>query len=147
MCELMSTRLNHCSVRLEQISAKRLTALLAASCVVGLIAAGCQLSTPRFEKNPLSYSQQEDAILEIVPKETDRDVVVEKLARSGIQGNFSPVSKAIYYCDTWEREDGKRWLMDVALLFDESGKFYATRNSQAQTGIYHENQSSSGNEN
>ena len=117
------------------------------SCFVGLIATGCQLSTPRFEKNPLSYPQQAGAILEIVPKGTDRDVVVEKLAQSGIQGNFSPVSKAIFYCDTWEREDGKRWLMDVALLFDESGKFYAIRNSQAQTGIYYSNQSSSGNEN
>lgn len=125
----------------------RLTALLAVSCFAGLIAAGCQLSTPRFEESPLSYSQQADAILEIVPKGTDRDVVVEKLARSGIQGSFSLVSKAIYYCETWEREDGKRWLMDVALLFDESGKLYATRNPQAQTGIYYGNQSSSGNEN
>ena len=143
----MSTRLIDCFLCRGQNSAKRLTALLAASCCVGLIAAGCQLSTPRFEYSPLSYSQQADAILEIVPKETDRDVAVEKLARSGIQGNFSPNSKAIFYCDTWEREDGKRWLIDVALLFDESGKFYATRNPQAQTGIYYGNPSPSGNEN
>jgi hypothetical protein len=106
---------------------------LAASCFVGLFATGCQLSTPRFEKNSFSYSQQADAILKIVPKGTDRDVVVEKLAQSGIQGNFSPVSKAIYYCDTWERKDGKRRLMDVALLFDESGKFYATRNLKPES--------------
>ena len=143
----MSTRLNDCSVRLEQIFPMRLTALLVASCSVGLISAGCQLSTPRFVKSPLSYSQQAEAILEIVPKGTDRDAVVEKLERSGIQGNFSAVSKAIYYCDTWEREDGKRWLMNVALLFDESGRLYATRNPQAQTGIYHGDQPPSGNEN
>ena len=143
----MSTILNDGFLCRGQISAKRLAALLAVSCFVGLIATGCQLSTPRFEKNPLSYPQQAGAILEIVPKGTDRDAAVEMLAQAGIQGNFSAVSKAIYYCDTWEREDGKRWLMNVALLFDESGRLYATRNPQAQTGIYSEDQSSSGNEN
>ena len=143
----MSTIPNECTLFRGQTFTKRLAALLAASCCAGLIATGCQLITPRLEESPLSYSQQADAILEIVPKETDRDLAIEKLTQSGIQGNFSPLSKAIFYCDTWERKDGTRWLMDVALLFDESGKFYATRNPQAQTGIYYGNPSASGNEN
>ena len=109
--------------------------------------AGCQLSTPRIEMSPLSYPQQAAEILKLVPLDTDRDVTVEKLEQAGIQGDFSPVSQSVYYCNIWKREDGKRWWMNVALLFDESGKFYATRNPESRTEIDYGIQSPTANQN
>jgi hypothetical protein len=96
---------------------------------------GCQLGLERVVPSPLSHNEQVDEILEIVPLKTPREEVVEKLEAAGISGNFGPASNSIYYCDLWTREDGSRWHMDVALLFDQSGELYKTRRSQASIGL------------
>jgi hypothetical protein len=60
--------------------------------------------------------------------------VTKKLADAGIDGSFG-VSDSVFYCDVWRREDGNRWYINVALLFDESGRVYKARPAQAATGV------------
>jgi len=99
-----------------------------------LLLAGCQLAVPRVIPSPLTYSEQEQEILAIAPLGTERDQVVEKLNAAGVTGNFG-TSRSIYYCDLWNRDNGERWHMNVALLFDKSGKLYRTQVAQAETGV------------
>src|SRR5688572_21634064 len=99
-----------------------------------VLLAGCQLtSSGRIIPSPLTYSEQEKEILAIVPEGTDRDEAVKKLTAAGIEGDFG-TSRSIYYCDLWKRKSGERWHMNVALLFDKSGKLYKTQVSQAEIG-------------
>jgi len=104
---------------------------------------GCQVvGKKRIIPCPLSFKDQTRQILKITPLKTSRDEVVEKLTAAGIEGAFGAshlqqdeVQKSIYYCDVWNRENGERWHVDVALLFDGSGLLYGTRQGEAKTGF------------
>lgn len=92
-----------------------------------LTLAGCQLgSAGKIVASPWSSAQQEQAILELVPLGTPRDEVVERLSQAGIEGGFG-VSDSVFYCDLWKRPSGEWWHINVALLFDQSGRLYKTR--------------------
>ena len=95
---------------------------------------GCNFGKPRFITNPLSYAEQEAAILEVVPIGTPREAAVKQLEDAGIVGSFG-VNDSIFYCDLWERSDGLRWHVNVALLFDQSSKLYKTRPAESDTGL------------
>jgi hypothetical protein len=84
--------------------------------------------------SPLDYAHQEAAILDIVPKGTSKEQVVADLKQAGISGSFG-VRDSIYYCDAWRKPGGETWHLDVALLFDDEGKLYATRPGSAETSI------------
>jgi hypothetical protein len=97
------------------------------------LAAGCQLQT-QLVPSPLSFEEQQQALLQIVPLGTSREEVIQKLEAAGVEGAFG-ISDSVYYCDAWIREDDTRWHLDVALLFDQSGELYKTRRGTATTGI------------
>lgn len=99
-------------------------------CVVGIPAVGCQLTSRQAEIITPPYPKQAAEVLTIIPLGTDRDEAVKKLKEAGVEGAFSQVSQSVFYCDTWQRENGERWWMNVALLFDESGKLKSTRNPE-----------------
>jgi hypothetical protein len=96
-----------------------------------MLAVGCRLTSTGMVQSPLNYAQQESAILDIVPKGTPREQAIADLKTAGISGSFG-VSDSIYYCDTWRRRGGETWHLDVALLFDETGKLYEARQADAQ---------------
>jgi len=100
-----------------------------------LILTGCQLGRGRMIDSPLSFQEQSDAILKIIPPGTPRAEAIRKLEEAGIEGT-SQAHRSIFYCDIWDRTDGTRWVLNVALLFDEHGRLYKTRRSEADTGIY-----------
>lgn len=103
--------------------------------VVGwLFSAGC-VGLHTIQPSPWTYSQQHEAILEMAPFGTSREDVVDRLTKAGIEGNYG-ISKSIYYCDIWDRPDGARWHLNVALYFDEAGSLYDIRPGQADTGSY-----------
>lgn len=94
-----------------------------------LVLAGCQLGVSRFASCPFSYEEQKTALLKIAPIGTHRDAAVKKLKEAGIRGSFG-IRNSVYYCDSWEQEVGQRWHLDLALLFDESGRLYEIRPAQ-----------------
>lgn len=79
---------------------------------------------------PLVFEEQSKEILAIVPLGTPKTEAVQKLTEAGVSGEFAS-SPSIYYCDLWERENGNRWHMNVALLFNEQGELYQTRPAQS----------------
>jgi hypothetical protein len=88
--------------------------------------AGCASSGARLVECPLSSEQQQQAVLEIVPRGSTRADAERRLKEAGIE--YSPGRKnSIYYLSLWNRQDGKRWHLNVALLFDAQGKMYQTR--------------------
>jgi hypothetical protein len=96
---------------------------------VGLIAltiTGCVSLNRAIMPCPLTYSEQEKEILTVVPKGTRRDEALRRLAAAGVEGSFG-ISQRVYYCDLWNRKNGERWHINVALLFDDTGKFYRTQ--------------------
>lgn len=114
----------------RRITIARGTVVLA----VCLLLAGCQLTQPPLVNSPLSYTEQEQAVLKIVPLGTPREEVRDRLSAAGIDGQFG-ISDSVYYCDTWKRSDGAHWHVNVALLFDQSGILYKTRPAQSETGV------------
>lgn len=108
-------------------------ALLAfgASLVIG---SGCQMGAGRLVPSPLTFDQQRNKILEIVSPGASRDEVESRLKEAGIEGQFG-INESVYYCDIWTQENGDRWPIDVALLFDENGELYKTRPATAETHI------------
>jgi hypothetical protein len=96
--------------------------------------AGCVTTTHSILPCPMTYSEQEKAILAIAPMGADRETVLRKLADAGIEGS-SATTQHIYYCDIWNRPNKERWHLDVALMFDQSGKLYKTQFGQADTGM------------
>jgi|GEM_PF-1935202 len=81
---------------------------------------------------PLSSEQQQQAVLEVVPRGTARVDAERRLREAGIE--FFPGQRnSIYYLGLWKRPDGKRWHIKVALLFDKEGKLYQTRPSDSAT--------------
>ena len=91
--------------------------------------AGCHFFGKKKISEPLPYLKQVAEIQEIVPVGTPREEAVRKLEEAGVQGDFSASRKTIYYCDLWNRKNGERWPLNVALLFDGQGNFYRTRHS------------------
>jgi hypothetical protein len=94
------------------------------------VLAGCASARPGLIDSPLSIEQQQQAVLEIVPRGSSRDEAEKRLKAAGIE--YRPGGKgSIYYLMLWNRPDGQRWHIDVALLFDQSGKLYQTRAASA----------------
>jgi hypothetical protein len=91
-----------------------------------LALAGCASLSMQIVPCPLTYSEQIKEVLNVVPKGTRREEALRKLAAAGIDGSFG-ISRRVYYCELWNRPDGSRWHLNVALLFDETGKLYKTQ--------------------
>ncbi len=130
----------NCQDRIEndrlRLQSRRMAGLVIAwTCSVAWAVSliGCNFGKPRFIASPLSYTEQEAAVLDVVPIGTPREAAVKQLKDAGIVGSFG-VNNSIYYCDLWERPDGLRWHVNVALLFDQSGKLYKTRPAESDTG-------------
>src|ERR1700693_5875363 len=83
---------------------------------------------------PLTYSEQEKEVLTVFPRGTRRDDALRKLAAAGIEGSFG-ISRRVYYCDLWNRSDGSRWHLNVALLFDETGRLYKTQAAECDVTV------------
>jgi len=82
----------------------------------------------------LSVSEQQQAVLEVVPAGTSRDEAERRLKAAGIEA--SPGGNgSIYYIALWKRPNGEHWHMNVALLFDKAGRLYQTREANSSTGI------------
>lgn len=79
---------------------------------------------------PMVFEEQSREILKVTPLGTQKEQVIEQLEAAGISGEFAS-TPSIYYCDLWERKNGKRWHLNVALLFNEKGELYKTRPAQA----------------
>jgi hypothetical protein len=75
---------------------------------------------------PLTYSEQEKELLTVVPKGLRREEALKRLAAAGVEGSFG-ISRRVYYCDLWNRKNGERWHINVALLFDDQGRLYKTQ--------------------
>jgi len=85
-------------------------------------------------ESPLPTETQQAELLAIAPVGTPREETLQKLADAGLvihQG----ASDTIYYCDVWNRPDGNRWRMNVALLFDKQGRLYRARSADALTSV------------
>lgn len=96
------------------------------TCVVGL--AGCMLESTPILPAPIPASEQQFSVLEIVQPGTERDEAIARLNEAGILGSFGATgAKSVFYCDVWNREDGERWHLDVAVLFDDQGRVINTR--------------------
>jgi hypothetical protein len=96
-----------------------------------LVVAGCASISSQIVPCPLTYSEQTKEVLNVVPKGTRREDALRKLAAAGIEGNFGS-SRRVYYCELWNRPDGSRWHLNVALLFDETGKLYRTQSADSE---------------
>jgi hypothetical protein len=93
---------------------------------------GCAAPGTNLVECPLSGEKQQQAVLEIVPRGTSRSEAERKLRAAGIE--YSPgQGSSIYYLGLWNRPDGKRWHINVALLFDKDGKVYQTRPADSST--------------
>src|SRR5579872_158869 len=101
---------------------------------VGLAAlfAGCAAPGTNLVDCPLSTEQQQQRVLEIVPRGTSRAEAERRLRAAGIEYSEGQGS-SIYYLGLWTRPDGKRWHINVALLFDKDGKVYQTRPADSST--------------
>lgn len=97
------------------------------ACSVGLTAC---TNLDRVIPAPMVFDEQSKEILAIAPLGTQKEQAISLLNAAGISGEFAS-SPSIYYCDLWERENGKRWHLNVALLFNEAGALYKTRPAQA----------------
>jgi hypothetical protein len=90
---------------------------------------GCHFFGKAKISDPQPYLKQVAEIQKIVPVGIPREEAVRKLEEAGVQGDFSASRNTIYYCDLWNRKNGERWPLNVALLFDSQGNFYRTRHS------------------
>src|SRR4029453_841912 len=84
-------------------------------CLLLTLAAGCAGPGKPLVESPWSIDRQQQAVLEVVPRGTPRDDAGRRLKAAGIEytagGNGS-----IYYLSLWQRPDGTRWHINVALL-------------------------------
>jgi hypothetical protein len=99
-----------------------------------ILLAGCSAPGKPLIESPLSFSQQQHAVLDVVPRGTSRGEAEKRLRAAGIE--FTPGGNgSIYYLTLWNRPDGNRWHISVALLFDSAGKLYESRPADATTGL------------
>lgn len=96
----------------------------------GLAPGGCATPKGRFVDCPLSTDQQQQAVGEIVPVGTSRNLAAQRLSAAGIEFTTA-AGDSIYYCAAWKRPDGTRWHMNVALLFDGENKLYQLREANS----------------
>jgi hypothetical protein len=116
---------------------------LAAAGLVALGLVGCVGITRPIVACPLTYSEQEKELLTVVPKGTRRDDALRRLAAAGVEGSFG-ISQRVYYCELWKRPSGEQWHINVALLFDDAGKFYKTQVAEAETAVVPDGKSQAG---
>lgn len=109
--------------------------LLASVWIAGILIAGCATSTGHVVECPLTATQQQQAIQEIVPLGTPREQAAERLTKAGIEFTTA-AGDSMYYCSTWKRSDGTRWHLNVAMLFDQENKLYRLR--EADTVAFRE---------
>lgn len=102
-----------------------------ALCLAALVA-GCAAPRASLVDCPLSAEQQQQVILEVVPKGSLRSDAERRLKAAGIEYTAGQ-KNSIYYLSLWNRPDGKRWHINVALLFDSQGKLYQTRVADSVT--------------
>jgi hypothetical protein len=105
-----------------------------AASLIALSVTGCVSLNRSIMPCPLTYSEQEKEILGVVPKGTRREEALRRLAAAGVEGNFG-ISRRVYYCDLWTRKNGERWHINVALLFDDSGKLYRTQVAECDVSV------------
>ena len=95
-------------------------------------AASCAAPGKGLVECPLSSAEQQQAVLDVVPRGTSRADAERRLRDAGIE--YSAGQKnSIYYLALWNRADGKRWHINVALLFDKDGRLYQTRTADSAT--------------
>lgn len=104
-------------------------AILFAGMAIGL-AGGCSSPPTHLMESPLSVERQQQAVLEVVPIGTPRAEAERRLKAAGIEYTASR-SQSMYYLSLWNRQDGERWHINVALLFDADGKLYSSRPADA----------------
>ncbi len=102
--------------------------------LIALTMTGCVGLNRTIMPSPLTYSEQEKEILTIVPKGTRRDEALKRLAAAGVEGSYG-ISHRVYYCDLWNRKNGERWHINVALLFDDTGRFYRTQVAESDVSV------------
>lgn len=100
--------------------------------IAGVIA-GC--TTPQSGKlqPPASFTDQKQAILDLVPIGTSRTEALDRLKKAGVEGNLSRVSERIFYCDLWRRESGDVWPLNVAVLFNQQNEVYRIQSTLGET--------------
>jgi hypothetical protein len=102
----------------EACARRRLGAIAAWLPLAGLLAS-CASGRPSLVDSPLSIEQQQQAVLEIVPRGSSRAEAEKRLKAAGI--DFRPGGKgSIYYLLLWNRPNGERWHIDVALSDERS---------------------------
>jgi len=102
-----------------------LPVLLCWTCLMGFLA-GCTTTGKPLRECPLSVDEQQQAVLELVPRGTLRAEAAQRLKQSGIEFSTSG-HESIFYLSLWDRPNGERWHINVALLFDSSGRLYQAR--------------------
>ena len=117
---------------------------LAAAGLVALGLVGCVGITHAIVPCPLTYSEQEKELLTVVPKgySPGRKRCVGWRPREW-RGSFG-ISQRVYYCELWKRPSGEQWHINVALLFDDAGKFYKTQVAEAETAVVPDGKSQPG---
>ena len=95
---------------------------------LGLLAGlpGCLTASPEIVACPWTESEQVREICEKIPLGASRSEVENQLKELGIRGNFNE-NQNVFYCDVWQRQRDLWWHINVSLLFNERGEFYATR--------------------
>jgi hypothetical protein len=115
------------------------------SVAAGLIVAtliGCVSLSRPIVQCPLTYSEQEKELSAVVPKGLRREEALRRLTAAGVEGSFG-ISHRVYYCDLWNRSNGDRWHMNVALYFDDAGKLYKTGTAECDVSVVPEDRSHS----
>jgi hypothetical protein len=102
--------------------------------LIALTLTGCVSLNRAIMPCPLTYSEQEKEILTVVPKGTRRDEALRRLVAAGVEGSFG-ISQRVYYCDLWNRKNGERWHINVALLFDDTGRLYRTQVAESDISV------------
>lgn len=105
--------------------------VIAATWLVGVLV-GCASPGTNLVDCPLSIEQQQLAVLEVVPRGSSRADAERRLKEAGIEFSAGQ-GNSIYYLSLWNRQDGKRWHINVALLFDSQGRLYQTRPADTAT--------------
>lgn len=108
--------------------------LIGSSCALLCSCAGPKLTSNKPIPSPLSVLQQQDEILKIAPLKTPRPEVERRLKAAGVEIS-SGISQSVCYCDFWNRKEGARWRIDIALMFDSNDQLYAIRQGSASTAV------------
>jgi len=92
---------------------------------------GCHLGQRGVIDSPWPVSRQQAELLKVVPLGTPRDQAEQFLQGAGIEYVRAPRNTVIH-CTLWNRPNGERWHINVALLFDRNQELYAVRESDAR---------------